>query len=109
MGGVSGVFHPTDAYQRIQPVIWNTIRYSDYTNSSTPEGIATFRAKDALALRVCTEAGESLEQVGPIWLADFTDQFSDIEIELDVAGVPWWVLKRVFGWVEARGLNKLCS
>ena len=97
MGGVSGIFHPTESYSQVQPVIWDVVLHSEYLKANTPEGQAAFAAKDALGLRVVTESNEPLEQVGPIWLDDFKDQVPDCEIELDVAGVPWWVLERIFG------------
>ena|SRR5215475_5367215 len=104
MGGVSGAFHPTENYRAIQATIWNAVAHSDYGKYHTPAGVAAYAAKDALGLRVCTETKEPLEQVGPIWLDDFTDQLLTSEIVLDVVGVPWWVLERVFGWNSSDGI-----
>src|SRR5262249_6548270 len=73
-------------------------KLSSFWGPLQPEGKAAFEAKDALGLQIYTEGHEPLEQVGPIWLEDFTNQCPELEIMLDVAGVPWWVLERVFGW-----------
>jgi hypothetical protein len=103
MGCAGGPFYPNDDYKKIQPIIRGPNLYDGTLGEVNEQKRMEAQDKiDALRLSVITEAGEALDPLSGVHIADFSGELDVDPYELEVLGLPFDIYDRLFpsAWQE---------